>query len=218
MTIPSETTFWLIRHPEPEASASGRCYGSLDMKLSEAGIRQAHEVAEALQAEPLAAIYASPRQRCVEAAEILAGATGCPLRTVDALRELDFGAFEGRTYDEIAALYPEVYRQWMESPTEVQFPGGEGFSQMRSRVLAAAADLLGRHNGQTVALVTHGGAIRILLAEALCMPAANLFRLGQRYAAINRIRYQENIPIVDLMNGVPRCWSAFHGSRTGEAG
>lgn len=55
----------------------------------------------------------------------------CPVEIVEAFRELDFVEFEGRTYDEIAALYPEVYRQWMEWPAETQFPGGESFRGAR---------------------------------------------------------------------------------------
>ena len=68
----AETVLWLLRHPQPEAAAEGRCYGSRDWKLSETGVRQAHAVAASLAAQPLAAIYTSPRQRCREAARILA--------------------------------------------------------------------------------------------------------------------------------------------------
>jgi len=197
----AETVMWLLRHPEPEESASGLCYGSLDLALSAAGIRQAHVMARALDAEPFAAVYTSPRQRCRQAAEILAAGHGCAVDVVDALRELDFGAFEGRTYDEIAQRYPELYRQWMERPTETRFPGGETFTGMRSRVLAASQELQARHCGESMAVVTHGGVIRILLADALGMEPAKIFRIGQRYGAINRVRYFGELPLVDLVNG-----------------
>jgi alpha-ribazole phosphatase/probable phosphoglycerate mutase len=194
------TVLWLIRHPEPEASAEGRCYGSLDWNLSETGMRQARAIADALTAEPLAAIYTSPRRRCVQAAEIVARGHSCPLEPCDAFRELDFGEFEGRRYDEIAAHYPEVYRQWMEKPTEVQFPRGEDFATMRRRVLDATAGLRARHAGQTVAVVTHGGVNRIILAEALELDAGQIFRIGQRHGALNLIRYFGQTPLVDLVN------------------
>src|SRR5260370_31981794 len=122
-----ETVLWLLRHPEPEASARGRCYGSLDVALSPDGIRQARSVAHGLAQKTFAAIYTSPRQRCTQAAHILAAGRTCPVETIAALRELDFGEFEGRTYDEIAAMYPDPYQQWMEHPTETRFPGGESF-------------------------------------------------------------------------------------------
>jgi alpha-ribazole phosphatase len=195
-----DTLLWLIRHPEPAASAEGRCYGSLDVGLSPNGVRQAHSIAAALRGEQLAAIYTSPRQRCAETARILSGGCPCPVQEVDGLRELDFGSFEGRSYDEIAALYPDLYRQWMLHPTQMQFPGGENFSQMSTRVLEATRCLVERHHGESIAFLTHGGAIRIILADALGMPSKNIFRIGQRYGALNLIRYAEGFPIVELIN------------------
>ena len=149
---------------------------------------------------PLAAIYSSPRSRCTESARILAIGRACSVTTVDSLRELDFGELEGRTYEEIAALHPEFYQRWMDHPTEVQFPGGESFQQMRSRVIRAVDELRRRHEGHAFALVTHGGVNRIILAEALQLPPANLFRIGQRYACVNRISFLGELPVVDLVN------------------
>jgi len=198
-----ETVLWLLRHPEPEASARGRCYGSLDLALSPEGIRQARSVADGLAQKTFAAIYTSPRQRCSQAARILGAGCTCAVEIVPALRELDFGEFEGRTYDEIAAMYPDLYQQWMEHPTETRFPGGESFPEMRTRVIAATRDLRSRHAGQSIALVTHGGVIRIILADALGMEAANIFRIGQRYSAINAVRYFGETPIIELVNAEP---------------
>jgi alpha-ribazole phosphatase len=181
----SETTFTLIRHPEP--AVRGICYGSLDVPLSEAGIRHAHDIAEALAAEPFAAIYTSPLQRCAETARLLAEGRECPLETLDALRELNFGRFEGRTFDDLMRDYPDLYRRWMGSPTEVEFPGGESFATMRRRVLAAAGELHARHAGQKIALVTHGGVIRILLTEAYGMDPRRMFEIELPYGSIRRV-------------------------------
>lgn len=199
----TETVLWLLRHPEPEASARGRCYGALDVTLSPEGIRQAHAVADVLAQELFAAIYTSPRKRCTQAARILAADRICSVEIVAALRELDFGEFEGRTYDEIAATYPDLYQQWMDRPTGTQFPSGEGFRDMHARVTAATRELRSRHTGQSIALVTHGGVIRIILADALGMEAADIFRIGQRHGAINVVRYFDETPMVDLVNAQP---------------
>ena len=194
----TQTKLWLLRHPEPEPDAVGRCYGTLDLDLSEVGLRQAHSLADALAGETLSAVYTSPSRRCTHAAQILAAGRAT---TLDALRELNFGELEGRTYDEIAEAYPKVYKTWMERPTEVQFPGGESFDDMCARVTSAARDLRARHAGASIALVTHGGVIRILLAEALGIPATNIFRIGQSHAAMNLVRYFGDSPVVELING-----------------
>ena len=129
------TRLWLIRHGEPAEEARHRCYGSLDVGLSEKGRAQMAEIAQYLKTESVTAIYTSPRSRALESAQILAAVPSCPIEIMADLREMDFGEFEGLPYDEIAARYPDIYRQWMETPTEVRFPNGEIFSEMRDRVL-----------------------------------------------------------------------------------
>jgi alpha-ribazole phosphatase len=197
------TRFWLIRHGEPTAEARGRCYGSLDIDLSENGRAQMAQVAEFLQAEPVDAIFASPLSRAVESARIVASAQCCSLELEPDLQEMRFGEFEGLTYDEIAALYPDIYRQWMETPTQVRFPNGETFSEMRLRVLKVFDKIRHERQNQTVAIVSHGGVNRILLAWALKIPDDFIFRLAQDYAAINLLTITGELPTVLLANYRP---------------
>jgi alpha-ribazole phosphatase len=192
------TRFWLIRHGEPVEESRGRCYGSLDVGLSTNGHTQMARVAELLKDEPIAAIYSSPRLRAVESARTLALAP--PVEVVTGLREINFGDFEGLTYDEISERYPDLYRQWMESPTEVRFPNGENFAEMQARVLHAFDEIHSAHAGQTVAIVSHGGVNRILIAWALQIPNDCLFRIAQKYAAVNLLTVQDGVPSVELLN------------------
>jgi len=198
------TRFWLIRHGEPAEEMRGRCYGSTDAGLAETGRSQMAQAAEYLKTEPIAAIYTSPLSRAVESARILAGVLSRPIEIAADLREIDFGDFEGLTYDEIAVRYPDLYRKWMETPTEVRFPNGESFSQMRGRVLGAFEAIQRERKEQTVAIVSHGGVNRILIAWALRMPDDCLFRLAQDYAAINLLEIGDGIPNLRLLNGSPR--------------
>src|SRR5262249_46873730 len=133
------TRFWLIRHGEPEETTRGRCYGSLDVGLSDHGRSQMRRVAAVLKAHNIDATYTSPRRRAIESAAQLNHPHAA--RVIEDFREMDFGDFEGRAYDEIASSHPELYRQWMEAPTEVQFPNGESFQIMRRRVLHAFTQL-----------------------------------------------------------------------------
>ncbi len=194
------TRIWLIRHGEPNEEGRQRCYGSLDVGLSDIGRAQMARVAEHLNAESVAAIYTSPRSRAVESAGILAASANCPVEIAADFREIDFGDFEGLTYDEIARQYPNLYRQWMETPTEVQFPNGESFAQMSFRVLRTFETILSKRNGKTVAIVSHGGVNRILLAWALQMPDNAIFRLAQDHAAMNLIEFVNGFPSVQSMN------------------
>jgi len=194
------TNIWLIRHGEPNTDSKGRCYGSLEIGLSPEGQRQIELVSQALRNELFTAIYVSPRKRAIESGKLLAHSHSCSVMLDERLREIDFGDFEGHKYDDIARSHPDIYHQWMEHPTEAQFPNGESFQQMQTRVLDAAHQIYRKHHGETIAIVSHGGVNRILLANALGISNANIFRIAQRYAALNLIRLIGNYPSVELMN------------------
>ncbi|MGH9771102.1 MAG: alpha-ribazole phosphatase [Candidatus Acidiferrales bacterium] len=199
--LPSPSDVYLIRHGETANEFRDRCYGLLDVPLSPTGVDEVHELAELMRNCNFAAIYSSPRSRCVQTSEIIASHQSCAVTTIPELTELNFGEFEGKLYCEIERTHPELYAMWMRDPTEVQFPGGESFSQMCERVLSTLRSLRQQHAGNSIAIVSHAGVNRIILADALGMPAANIFRLAQRYAAINMIRYHGEYAVVELMNG-----------------
>jgi alpha-ribazole phosphatase len=194
------TRLLLVRHAQPEEEARGRCYGTLDIGLSVRGQRDAQLLARTLDHIRLAAVYTSPRERAIATAAPLAVAHGLTPLVDDALRELDFGDFEGHTYDEIAAGHPELYRQWMETPTLVQFPGGESYAKLRVRALAAMDAIRGRHDGETVAVVSHGGVLRAMLAGCLSIPDEAIFRIDQSYVAVSIVDWIDSVPLVRLVN------------------
>jgi alpha-ribazole phosphatase len=197
------TRVWLIRHGQTAEGARHRCHGSLDIALSETGRAQMTQAAEYLKAEPISMVYTSPLSRALDSARVLADVRSCPVEVLPDLREIGFGDFEGLAYDEIAARYPDIYRQWMETPTEVRFPNGETFAEMRVRVLKAFEAIHSLRQEQTVAIVSHGGVNRILIAWALQMPDNCLFRLAQDYGAINLLVLEESLPAVLLLNYRP---------------
>ena len=194
------TTVWLVRHGIPN-DAEGRCYGRHDLALSPEGIRQAKGVAQQLACEPISHVYSSNLRRAVETAWIIAEPHGLNVQTVDELAEMHFGDLEGLTYHDIQQRYADIFESWMMRPAETQFPNGESFTRMSGRVLGALDVLLSRHCNQTIAVVAHAGVIRLVLGKTLSIPDNQIFRLAQRYGAINRIRYFEDGPIVELMNG-----------------
>jgi broad specificity phosphatase PhoE len=194
------TRMVLVRHGQPAEEMRGRCYGRLDVGLSATGQLQAERAARFLAEAPLLRIYVSPRMRALESAAPLAELKGMAVDTEVSFREIDFGLFEGLTYEEAERRYPEVYAEWMAHPTRVRFPQGESYPEMRERVRAAGRMLRTRHAGETFVLVSHGGVNRTLLAEALGMPDANLFRLEQGFGAVNIIDFYGDEPMVKLMN------------------
>ena len=190
----------LLRHGEPVEASRGRCYGKLDVGLSDRGRAQIRAVTEELSGSEFGAIYASPRTRARESAELLGERIGQAITLEPRFAEIDFGEFEGLRYEEVERRYPQAYAAWMHSPTQVHFPGGESFAIMQARVLAALADARARHQGGCFVVVSHGGVGRIALAEALNLGNADIFRIGQDHANLSWVDYYGESPVVRGFN------------------
>jgi alpha-ribazole phosphatase len=194
------TTIWLIRHGLPDG-ADDRCCGRYNVSLSTDGIKQAKAIATRLACESISNFYSSHLSRAVETARIVVEPHGLPFHTLDELAEMNFGDLEGLRYEEIQQRYPEIFQSWMTRPTETRFPNGESLTEMKGRVLSTLDLLLSRHRNQSIGIVTHAGVIRLIIAQALCIPDNQIFKLAQGYGAINRIEYFGQGPVVKLMNG-----------------
>jgi alpha-ribazole phosphatase len=159
----------------------------------------AAELADALRPVALDALYTSPLERALVTARALAGGRGLVPTVVDDLREIERGEVEGLPFDE---LPPELQESLLRTPAHVTFPGGESFADVSARATEAAAEIFARHPDDVVAIVTHAGPIRALLATWLGIDGEAAFRLDQRYAAVNVVDWMDGIPFVRLVNGV----------------
>jgi alpha-ribazole phosphatase len=205
------TRLILLRHGEPDETVHGRCYGRLDPGLSHRGREQMRQAWLLLDSQSPTAIYSSPGRRAVESTALRS--IDAPAAVVDErLREIDFGAFEGLTYDEISTRYPRKYAQWMTRPTDVAFPDGESFATMSGRVREALEQIRRKHSGETVVIVSHGGVNRVALAQALDLDPGRIFSLAQVYGCVNVIDYSGGEAVVLVVNAavqplVRRCFS-----------
>jgi 2,3-bisphosphoglycerate-dependent phosphoglycerate mutase len=180
-----------IRHGETAWNVDTRIQGKLDIGLNEKGRKQAARLGAALaknQAqEPLAAIYSSDLWRAYDTALSISKATGVPVVTDEGLRERGFGVFEGKTFDEIAQLWPDQSLRWRQRDPHFCPEGGESLTQFTERILKAAQALAARHPGQQIALVAHGGVMDVLYRAATGqgIQAPRTWSLGN--AVINRL-------------------------------
>jgi alpha-ribazole phosphatase len=162
-------TLILVRHGEADGSRPGVLCGRSDPGLSEAGRRQAALLQEMVRRHPGARFVSSPLARARQTAEIGVGGARVEVQTDADLQEMDFGDWEGLTYDEVAARYPELAAGWSEFRADFGFPGGERLADFASRIERVARDLAGPDGGTVVAF-THGGVIRALICHFLGLP------------------------------------------------
>jgi alpha-ribazole phosphatase/probable phosphoglycerate mutase len=194
------TRIFLIRHGETEGAESRRYKGHMDVPLSENGIEQIKRVADYIADNLLTVVYCSDLSRALKSAEIIAEPHGIKPVIVEALKERSFGVWEGMSFDEIKGKWPDAFNAWAENPLKFSPMGGESTIDVRNRVIKAFEEIMKNHNGQNIAIVSHGGVIRVLLCEILGMPLENIFRIEQSFAALNVIEMWD-YPVVKLING-----------------
>ncbi len=192
----------LLRHGA--VAADGWAFrGSTDLPLSDSGWQQLRSVADAFD-EQFDHIASSPMQRCrLFAAEL---AQGADPHLLDDMREMDFGAWENRSFDEIEQVHGALLRQFWQSPVGIRPPDGECFDAFAERVMECWQAWIAADHGSRRLLVAHGGVIRVLLAHLLEMPLSALWRLHLPYASWSRISLcPGHAPRLLFLNRSPAC-------------
>ena len=184
------TRLLAVRHGETAWNVDGRIQGHLDIPLNDAGRLQARRLAHALTGpDAIDLIVSSDLGRALQTAHVVADALGLPVHTERGLRERCFGQFEGRTFAEISAAWPEDAERWRRREPDWTPPGvqGESLLQFRERITQTVQALAAQNVGKHVAVFTHGGVLDVLYraATGLGLQDARTWQIGN--TAINRL-------------------------------
>lgn len=184
-TTPQETTLIFVRHGEAIGNVTKVFHGFTDSELTENGKAQAERAAMRLKTEPIDRVFSSDLKRAYKTAQAVAKPHGLKIVTDPRLREINGGRWENVSFDELPKQYPESFRLWCDHPYAVQMPGGESMAEFYARITEAVCDITQRCKGETVCIVTHGTAIRLL----------SCFAQGKPPEAINDVTWCDNAAI-----------------------
>jgi broad specificity phosphatase PhoE len=178
----------LVRHGETEWTRSGQHTGRTDIPLTDAGRRQARSIGERLRARSFALVLTSPLQRAAETARL----AGYDAVARDELREWDYGAYEGRTTNDIRLGHPR-WTLWADG-----VPGGETADEVGRRVERVIHEM--RSVAGDVAVFAHGHVLRVLTARWLALPPSDgrLFALDP--GSVSVLTYERETPVIRLWN------------------
>lgn len=188
----------LIRHGLTEWNSSGRFQGHSDIPLSPAGIEQAERLRDyAASFRDVGVVLASPLARAVETAVI--AFPGREPVTDPRLRELDFGAFEGKTLEE--NQQHEQWDWWVEDAFERPAPGGESYRQLRDRVVAWYRSATDAYRGLHVVVVSHSGTLQMLLGHLIGVERPRWRkRLYLRHTGVSHVLFRDGEAIIERVN------------------
>ncbi len=176
-----------IRHGETAWNVDTRIQGQLDIPLNERGRWQAGRLSAALDGEGIATVYASDLLRASETAQGVARARSLEVQHDQGLRERAFGHFEGRTFAEIEAEWPDQALLWRTRDPAFEPGGGESLIRFRDRVVDTAQRLAARHLGEQIVMVGHGGVMDVLYRAATGQELQAPRTWTVANAAINRL-------------------------------
>jgi broad specificity phosphatase PhoE len=186
----SQTHLYLVRHGATAANLSvppkllGR---NLDPPLAPPGFRQAEEARAALSGVSLGACYCSPLRRAVQTAAVIATPRGLTLQLLEALIECDLGRWEGLDWPAIRDREPDAYDRFHADPARNAHPAGESYGDVYERVSACLNELLERHRGQAVLVVTHHVVLRTYLAILAGLPLSRAREVSIANGAISTV-------------------------------
>ncbi len=176
---------YLVRHGESVANTQGKYQGvSYDTPLSVLGLKQAAKLAKRMKTVQLARIISSPLMRARETAELVSAVKNIPVYLDKNIIETNHGVWEGMHKNEVAKLWPHVYKKWQKFPSQVKFPLGEYFLDTQKRVIDWWERL---DKTEDILIVTHDNIIRILVAKILNRKLNRLWKYHLQPTAITTI-------------------------------
>jgi broad specificity phosphatase PhoE len=191
----------LARHGETVFNVEGRWQGQSDSPLTERGLAQSRELARALAAESIAAVYSSDLGRAMNTAREVAALHSLTVLTDVRLREIETGAWTGKGRQEIEQQYPGGLTAWAEKPAEMRLPDGETLREAQTRALAFFAERMPAHLGQTIVVISHGAVTQAILVHAMGRTVDDLW-LKQRVdnTQLSRLEWtpERGLELIDL--------------------
>ena len=180
---------YLIRHGETDWNAERRCQGFSDRPLNETGRRQAEATAARLSEIEVEAVYSSSLVRASELGQAVANYHDLPVQTIDALKELNQGDFEGLALSDLVEKHSAFLQRWFLDPADVRVPGGESMRELQTRAWAAIEEIVARHDSGAVVVVAHNLCNTALLCHIMQLDLTHFRRIRQDEAAINVVEF-----------------------------
>lgn len=198
----SRTRIYLVRHGQVEGFEEKRYNGHANVALTPEGEAQFGMLKLRLQKKELKAIYSSDLGRCQVGAQMIAAGHGLAPVFDAGLRELHIGDWEGQTWQQLQAKYPQQWQARLADIVNYRVPNGESLLDLAQRVRPVLAKIVAAHRGEDVLVVGHGGVNRVILLDAIGAPLDKLFNIEQSYGCLNIIDYYpDGHASVQLLNG-----------------
>ena len=195
------TRLYLIRHAETNLNLDNRYLGKTDVSLNSKGIVQAELMKKLVKNLSIDVFFTSPLKRAKETCEIMLRGKNMPIKVRSELSEINFGLWEGLTYDEVKAKYLNQLEKWERNPLINKPPQGETMTEVSNRVSTFYNEILDSYRGKDIAIVSSGGVLNILLCFLFEIKPKALWQFSLSAASLSKVLiYPNNQAVLTLLN------------------
>jgi len=193
----------LLRHAETKANADNKYIGHSYSEYTEKGKKQIKNILRLLSKESFDRVYSSPLPRALKLAEMISHQMNCELLIEESLKEMNFGIFEGKRYQEAEREYKDEWEKWTDDYINYRIPDGECYLDLQQRV-TTFIDKLERDSAietkqRSFLLLTHGGIIQTIITYLLDLDIDDRWHFKIEPAGLVEIEYEDNYGIISRL-------------------
>ena len=186
------TLIFLVRHGECEGNIKGMFRGRTDFPLNKRGFTQAQDLARELKSFSLKYIYTSPLVRARQTAEAIGEQCGVEVKAEEGFNNIKLGSWEGRFMKEIAGQYPEEWELWIHNPEKLRVKNMETLYDVQKRAKACLDSLVSKHEGETLAVVSHRAVLKPLISACLNIASPYFWKIHLDTASYSLLSYKKD--------------------------
>lgn len=186
------TKIILVRHGQTLWNKEEIFRGRIDIDLNETGLEQTKLLARALSKFQINAVYSSPLKRAVNTATPLANYQQLEVTIDEQFIDINYGHWEGKSCHEIKKTFTALYQKWLKDPHLIRIPEAETLDEVRIRVVTGLNQILTKHKGETIAIVSHRVINKVLICALLGLDNSSFWRIRQDTACYTIFNYEDN--------------------------
>lgn len=190
---------YIVRHGYTHWNSLGKLQGVTDTELHETGLEQAKTLGKRLESKDITKIYTSPLKRAFKTAEIINEYIKVPIIKVENLMEMNFGVWQGLTFEDVKKVHTESFSYWNENMFETIIPNGESYEIVSKRAFKTIEEIA-KSNDKNVLVISHGSLIRTIFCKILNISINDLDNLNIDNCGISVLEYKDGCFFVETIN------------------
>ncbi len=194
------TKIILVRHGQTAWNKEEIFRGRIDIDLDKTGIAQAKLLAQTLGDLQINAVYSSPLKRALNTATPIANYHQIEVSIDDHFIDINYGNWEGKSNEEVKETFKDLYQKWIKDPHLLRIPDGETLEEVRIRAVIGLNQILDKHKGETITIVSHRVVNKMLICALLGLDNSCFWQIKQDTACFSIFNYENNNATLTLHN------------------